>query len=161
MARDNIPYFEDEESKLLPNLPIVERDTVNVVVKNRDRDEYLCLHWKKFNWKTFVIGGIEKDEDVVTAAAREIKEETGYIDVKCIAEPGKIRSGYYAAHKKENRISNTVVLLFELISNKKVPVIQSEVMHHVHMWVSKNEVVSFVNLKSQQYIWEKVLERVR
>jgi len=111
---NEIPYFEDEDSKLRPELPIIERPTINAILWNPRTNEFVCLDWQEFGWKTFIIGGIEEDkgEDARAAASREIEEETGYTDIEFVAEIGKLRSGYFAAHKNENRIANTTGLLF-------------------------------------------------
>lgn len=158
MNSEIIPYFEDEQSRLIPGQPVVERNAINAVVRNPVSDEYLCLDWGKFNWKTFIIGGIEENEEPVAAAIREIVEETGYTKIKFIKELGKTRSGYYAAHKKENRISNATSLLFELLSTEQKLIKKSESAHHFYKWVPKKDVAFFVNLSSQKYIWEKALE---
>ncbi len=154
----NIPYFEDEDSKLDPNLPIVERDSIHAIVFDPSTNRVLCLDWEKFNWKTFIIGGIEPNEDPSTSALREILEETGYRDVRLLAEVGRTRSGYYAAHKKENRISNAVGLLFELISPNQIDINEAESLNHVYKWIPKDEVSTFINLASQRYIWKRALE---
>ena len=153
---DNIPYFEDESSKLRPDLPIVERETVNVVLWNQKADKILCLDWQKFGWKTFIIGGVEKGEDPKTTARREIEEETGYINIEFMADLGKLRSGYFATHKNENRIANTTGFLFKLIGDGQKPVDKANLPHEFK-WVPKEEVASFINLSSQKYLWEEAL----
>ena len=103
--QNDIPYFEDEDSKLKPDLPIVERETINAILYNPETKEVLCLDWEKFGWKTFVIGGVEDNESPREAAIREIEEETGYVNLEFIADLGRLRSGYFAAHNcKYDRI---------------------------------------------------------
>ena len=155
---NSIPYFEDEFSAMKPGIPIVERDAINAIVYNRTNDEVLCLDWAKFGWRSFIIGGIEGEEDSVAAALREISEETGYRDLKFIARLGRTRSGCYAAHKGVNRISNATGLLFELISNSREEVLGLENLPHTFIWIKRSEVSSFINLTSQKYIWEKAQE---
>ncbi len=155
MNTETIPYFEDEQSKLLPDQPIVERNTINAIIYNRAKNEVLCLDWPKFDWHTFVIGGIEGDEDPIESAKREILEETGYKNIEFISETGKTRSGYYAAHKKENRISNATGLLFELVDETREATTESETANHVFKWIPRGEVADFINLDSQRYIWKK------
>ena len=155
MNQTNIPYFEDEESKLHPNLPIVERNTINAILWNYQTGEFLCLDWEKFGWKTFVIGGVDDEENTLEAAIREIKEETGYMDMELVADLGKLRSGYFAAHKGENRIANTTGFLLKLKGDRQQVREDATDLPHVFRWVAKNNVESFLTLSSQKYLWGK------
>lgn len=155
MTNETIPYFEDEKSKINPDFPIVERDNINAIIYNPKTHEVLCLDWEKFDWHTFIIGGIDNGEDPIEAAKREILEETGYAHIKFISEITKVRAGYFAAHKNENRITNATGLLFELLDDEMVETKESETQNHVIKWIAKGEVGEFINLESQKYIWEK------
>ena len=155
MNQTNIPYFEDEESKLRPDLPIVERNTINAILWNSQTDKFLCLDWEKFGWKTFVIGGVDDEEDALEAAIREVAEETGYMDIELIADLGKLRSGYFATHKGENRIANTTGFLLRLKSDKQQAIENAADLPHVFKWIAKNNVESFLTLSSQKYLWGK------
>lgn len=155
MNQGSIPYFEDEDSKRQPNFPTVERATINAVLWNSRTDEFLCLDWVKFGWRTFVIGGVEAGEDVLAAALRELAEETGYADVEFVADLGKLRSGYFAAHKKENRIAHTTGLLFKLTNYARSAVENANSLPHIFKWIPRSEVATFLTLSSQKYLWEK------
>ena len=155
MNQAHIPYFEDEDSKLHPKLPIVERTTINVILWNSQADKFLCLDWEKFGWKTFIIGVVEDGENILEAAIREIEEETGYTDIELVTDLGKLRSGYFAAHKGENRIANTTGFLLKLKSDKKRKVENVTDLPHVFKWIAKNNVESFLTLSSQKYLWSK------
>lgn len=160
MTTEAIPYFEDEQSKLVPGEPMVERNVVHVIVYDRNTDKVLCLDWSKFGWKTFIVGGIEEGEKYIDSAKREVEEETGYTDLKFIQELGKTKSGFYAAHKKENRIANATGLLFELLSTKQEETKESDTQHHEYVWIPKGEVEEYVNFMSQKYIWKNAVKAI-
>ncbi len=159
-TKQDVPFFEDEDSKRHPGFPVVERATVNVILWDPKTNNVVCLHWEKFGWKTFIIGGIETGESHEETAIREIAEETGYIDVEFVAELGQHQSAYFAAHKGENRIANTTGLLFKLVSTRQKK-IDSASLPHIFKWVPRQEVASFLTLSSQKYLWGKAQPYLR
>lgn len=154
---EEIPYFEDEDSKLHPDLPIVERETVNVILWNPKDNRVLCLDWEKFGWKTFIIGGVEDGENNQEAAKREVEEETGYANLEFLANLGRIRSAYFATHKNENRIANTTGYLFRLVDDEQKEMGTSD-LPHIFEWIEKEKVASYVTLSSQKHLWDKALK---
>ncbi len=157
-AKKPCPFFEDADTKRIPGVKTVERAAINAIIYNRATQNILCLDWKEYQWKTFVIGGIENGEEAVAAARREIREETGYTHLKLIANLGQSRSGYYAAHKKENRISNATGLLFELLTEEKTDLQNANMLPHIFTWIPVDQVLSYVTPSTQKYYWKKATD---
>lgn len=128
----NNPHVEGKE--------VVFRKGILAVVYDPKKEKYLTLRWPKQNWTTFVVGGVEGDEDSVAAAKREILEETGYKNVTfkrvlC----GPTQSEFFAAHKDLNRVAHSELLLFELENDEQVEVTEEEKEKHTVHWVTRKE----------------------
>ncbi len=134
--------------------PKIDKEVVVAIIKNPKNLKYLCLKWKKNSWKTFVSGGIEKDEDVLTAARREIEEETGYTDLKFIKTlPGKVHTRIYHNLKKENREAHMSSIYFELNSDKRKEISKEENELHEILWLTDNDVEKLGIDEDIKLIW--------
>ncbi len=134
---------------------LVRRKATVAIVKHWEKDEFLCLDWEKFDWKSFVIGGIEDGETGEAAAIREAKEETGYQDIKSIRKiNGEIHSCFYAAHKDVNRYGEFECYYIELGSGEYVEPKEEDVKNHKSQWVGKKDVAAFINLNNHSQFWD-------
>jgi len=149
------PHFEDEKSKRQDGYPTVTRRTVYVILRNPKTDEYLTLDWGEFGWRTFIVGGVDENEDLITAAKREIMEETGYKNLRFVKNLHKSCGSYFAAHKKENRLADADGLLFELIDEEQGPISKEEEKKHTMRWTKAKEVDNCITISSQKYAWEQ------
>ncbi len=137
---------------------VVKRNTVYSILRNPKTDEFLCLNWKKFNWHTFIIGGVNKNEDPVEAAERELKEETGYKNIKLISSLKFCYAEYFAAHKDENREALAQAFVFELINDDYEKTKEEDTKNHDLVWLEKDKVANFLNLESQKFTWDNYLK---
>jgi len=132
----------------------VERDAVFGIVKHWKEDKYLCLNWEKFNWKSFVIGGVEKEETPEQAVKREVIEETGYSDIKSIKRIGfEVHSNFFARHKDVNRYGRFKAFLVELKSDKYKKPEEEHTKNHKPEWVEYNKVADYISLENNKYFW--------
>jgi len=141
------------------NEPKVERNVVVAIIKNPKTKKYLLLKWKKNDWAGFVTGGIEKGEDIVEAAKREILEETGYTDLKFVKKiDGVVHSRFYHELKKQNRVAHFETIFFELKSEKKENISEKESNIHTINWIEENKVSDFISRDNDMLIiWEKFI----
>ncbi|MEI6143968.1 MAG: NUDIX domain-containing protein, partial [Candidatus Berkelbacteria bacterium] len=120
-------------------LPYVERNSIEVIVRDPKTDKYLCLEWKNQPWTTFITGGVDDGEDYLSAAKREVLEETGYKNIKLIKSLGRTRAVFHAAHKNENRVGNMEGFLFELVDDERNEMSGDEKAIHEVNWLSREE----------------------
>jgi leucyl-tRNA synthetase len=142
------------------DLPMNKRETVVCIVKHWKEDKYLCLDWKKQGWRTFVVGGIEKGEDKIKAGMREIKEETGYQNIRFVKEiDGEFHNRFFATHKNENRWAIIKGLYFELKDSKQKEISKEEIELYNRVWVDKEKVLSFLHDdESDKILWKRLNE---
>ncbi len=136
------PYRPDKTNPHVEGKKIVERKTVQAIIRDPKTGKYLCLKWKKQPWTTFVVGGVEAGEDLVEAARREVLEETGFKNLSFQRVlGGPVRADYYAAHKGENRIAYASAVLFELENDEHANVSEEELENHEVIWLDENELM--------------------
>ncbi len=140
-----IPRRVDHKNPHVEGKETVFRKGILGIVWNPRTKKYLCLKWKKQPWTTFVVGGIEDNESPEEAARREIKEETGYVNLhfkKVLGGP--IQTEFYAAHKGINRIAHSWYVVFDLKDDEKIDVSDEENEKHEIVWFSQAEITKDV-----------------
>jgi 8-oxo-dGTP pyrophosphatase MutT (NUDIX family) len=154
-----IPVFIDHSNPPREGKKNVERDTVQCIVKHPTEEKFLGLKWRHYDWQTFIIGGVEKGEDVVEAGKREILEETGFKNSVFVKQLGGIiQSHYFANHKDENRIANVRGMLFELKDLEQDPIDAEEAEKHEALWIPKDEMPSFVRGAEVHELWNRLIK---
>lgn len=152
------PFIVDKKHKVREDKETEEREVVAIIVRNPKNDTYLGLEWKTADWQSFPTGGMDGDE-MIDAAKREIKEETGYKNLKFVREVSSpIYATFYRPHKGSNVIAHFHYLLLELENEEKVEVERHEKDLHRVIWLAKDEVANFLNISNQQIAWQRYLE---
>lgn len=154
------PYFEGTgEESLNPNAETKFRVSVIAVIKNEKDNTYLCVDALKRNCKSFVLGGIEEGETPEEAAIREVKEETGYIDIKINRKSIlELHNHFYAAYKGVNRYATLNVIFGILKSKKRERVSEDEFNKQKAVWVKKENLKNFLTVNNNVFVNEYLLD---
>jgi leucyl-tRNA synthetase len=146
-----------EDSAVQPNLPFIKRNAVCAIIRNPRNNMYLCSVWKDFKMHGLVTGGIEEGEDVVEAAIREIKEETGYKNLKLVHDPKfALHSQFYHRMKKENRWARFHYVFFDLIDEEQDPISEKEAAIHDLIWKTADDLKTFFTVVEARFIYNLI-----
>lgn len=134
------------------------RKSVVVVVYNPKEKKYLSLNWGSLGGNLFIGGGVNEGEDLVTTAIREIKEETGYSNLKYISKTGTIFHSYFAHSKSSARKIEATGLLFELVDELQgdKTLEDDEKDKFTLEWLSENDILSKINDELHSLVFVKV-----
>lgn len=147
------PYVVDTENPPREGKENTSRNIVHVFVKHPEKDEVISLRSKTQPWHTPITGGVEDGEDAITAAMREVKEETGYKSMKFVKQmPYQICAEFYAAHKDVNRSVLASVLFFELEDLEQDPLSPEEEAKHTIEWIPSKDIHKLTPVSELPYI---------
>ncbi len=119
------------------DLDFKERNAVVAVVRDPETQRYLILRWSgELGQTTFITGGIEDNQTEEEAARSEVKEETGYLNLKLICELPRYNAEFFHSQKEVNRRAFFRCFLFELIDDTKQEVSLSEQKKHTSDWIT-------------------------
>jgi leucyl-tRNA synthetase len=150
------PHIIDLDNPPKEGKRCAPRIVVQGIVRHWEKDEVIQIVWKKFPWKTFVIGGAEEGEDLVEAVKREVREETGYKNFKNVRPLSyEMRSEWYASHKDENRYAHMNMFEVILADGEKEEIDQEEKEKHEVAWVPFASIPkSYAHVGELKDIWE-------
>lgn len=153
------PYFCGEgDEKVRADVETQKRHSIIAVIKHNKEDKYLCVDCINRECKSFVLGGIEKNETAKEAALREVKEETGYNDVLIeYISPIKLVNHFYAGYKGVNRYATLDVVFGKLNSESNVGMSEEDKKKHVVKWINKDELKDFLTVNNNMYALDIIL----
>ncbi len=135
MTPDKVPLFVARSVDApRPDLPFDERDAISAVVRNPRTRQYLVLRWANVGWITFITGGIEAGQTPEEAARAEVRQETGYLNLKLVDELPRFDAKFFHGPKNVNRFAHVRSFLFDLVNEERVPVAAEETAIHTCHW---------------------------
>lgn len=137
-------------------LPFVEREAITAIVRDPKTGKCIGLRWKEVNWQTFITGGVEEGQTPEEAALAEIREETGYKNLRLVKELPRYDSKFYHKPKGVNRFAHFHSFLFELVDDERDEPSEDEQDKHEFVWLDEEELTNFQLPEGQRFILKSI-----
>lgn len=134
-----------------PEMPTVTKDGVIVFVKHWNKDKYIGLRWTEVNWGTLLTGSIDEGDTPEETVLKEIREETGFINVDITKKLGVVDGLFYHVPKKVNKLVHGHVYIVELKDGQKVKVTDEENLKHKVEWLTQKELSKFLTADTHKF----------
>ncbi len=108
-----------EEITGTPNKDEFTKKSIVAIVYNPHNKKYLTINWHDKGGRLFIGGTIKEQEEPLTCALREIKEETGYYNLELLRTLPLINHHYYAYNKNKYFNIECTGFLFSLKDETK------------------------------------------
>lgn len=139
-------YEKNGAGTFRPDKPLTKRTVVSAYLKHWSEDKVLVLDWQDFGWKTFVMGGLEEWETPEEAIKREIREETGYVNIKSVKKaPTDVQTFFYAAHKDVCRKAHEIFFIVELADGEQLKTKEEDTKNHRYERIESHKVEGLIN----------------
>ncbi len=150
---DGGPKFVDDEHPLVEGKPVIKRNVAQAYVYNPKTEKYLAVTYKNVDcWITMPQGGIDKDEDIESAARREVLEETGYKNLRFMGILGQYQATFYNELKKVNREAHVTQVYFELENDERDEMSEAEKTIQEPIWLTKEEILRDPKLQAKREV---------
>lgn|GEM_PF-706764 len=137
----------------MSNLRVTEK-SAGFIVFTKENDEARYLFLKVGGKLDFPKGNIEEDEDELSAALRELKEESGIVKIKIIPHFRRVLN-YYYRRGDGALVSKTLILFLGEALEKKV---STSWEHEGFEWLSFEEAVERIKYHGYRKILEEAEE---
>ena len=156
-----VPNMIDRRNLPIKGKKIVERRNVHAIVRDIKTGKYLARKTKQWEKVGFPMGGIEDGESPIEAAIREVKEETGYTNLKLVKVlDGTVRAEYFAIHKDENRVAYTTAVVFDLMGHEQLEIGEEEKKDMERMvWLDESQLTYENMVHVEVDFWKERLHK--
>ncbi|MBP7848364.1 NUDIX domain-containing protein [Patescibacteria group bacterium] len=150
---DMVPFYEyeDAERKHKPGQETLTRQVMQVIVKDKNSDEYCFIKWNHDGDVSGFFGGIEEGETAEQAAERELLEEGGFTSIEVKKHILEYHCKFWHPTKKRNQYSVCTCLYVEVDRNSKQEISKEEQAQHSLVWMSAEEFLKVSNNDTTKY----------